>query len=278
MSARLPRGTRLNRRYVVRRVVGQGDFSTVYAAADLRAPRARLVALKQLPMQMIVDCERQADLRVTLRHPALPPVLGYFATATHAYLVEPLIHGHNLEQVLAATPGFLPEARVVGWARQLCAALAELHTHPLHPIIFRDLKPNNLMVDRAERVYLTDFGLARAFPAGFFDGRRPPAALTHWRRGYPLGTLGYAPREQHRGVVTPASDVYGLGATLHHLLTRRDPRRERPFTAELVPVRALNPAVSVGLEAIVRQALARRPADRFGSMAEFGSALAAVAA
>ncbi|MCC7357911.1 MAG: serine/threonine protein kinase [Anaerolineales bacterium] len=278
MPAPLPPGTRLQRRYIVRRVVGEGDFSTVYAAADTRAARRRLVALKQLPMQLIVDCERQADLRAALRHPALLPVLDCFVTATHAYLVEPLIRGRNLEQTLAAAPGFLPEARVVGWARQLCAALAELHTHPLHPIIFRDLKPNNLMLDRAERVYLTDFGLARAFPAGFFDQRRPSAAQAHWRRGYPLGTAGYAPREQHRGVVTPRSDVYGLGATLHHLLTRRDPRRERPFSAEHIPLRALNPALSPGLEAVVMKALARRPADRFGSMAEFGAALAALAA
>ena len=225
-------------------------------------------------MQMIVDCERQADLRAMLVHPAIPRICGYFVTEAHSYLVQELICGSDLEAILEAHEGFLPEKTVIGWAIQLCDALNYLHTHPLHPLIFRDLKPNNIMVDGADKVYLVDFGLARVFPARFFQETQPQ--FSHFRKGLAMGTAGYSPPEQYRGRVIPQSDLYALGATLHHLLTRRDPRQERPFTFQQHPLRSLNPALSPELEAIVMKALNRDPAQRFQSAKQMQFALEAI--
>lgn len=275
MSELLAAGTVLHQRYVIVRLLGQGDFGNVYQARDRRpGPGPRSVALKQLPMQMIVACERQMDLAGNLRHPAIPRLFGCFVTPTHAYLVKALIRGLTLEAALDQTPGFLDERRVIAWALQLCDVLHYLHTHPDHPLVFRDLKPNNVMVDRAEHVHLVDFELARAYPPGFFERRL--ARYRHLRAGIAIGTAGYSPPEQYRGRAAPASDVYALGASLHHLLTKRDPRREPPFTFPAHPVRALNPAVSPELEAVVMKALNRRMKDRYATAREMQLALQAV--
>lgn len=229
MHATLKKGTVLHKRYEIVKVFGAGDFGTVYQARDTKAVNTpRYVAIKQMPMQMIVDCERQADLRATLIHPSIPRIFDYFATETHSYLVRELARGSNLEEILDAQKGFLKEKVVLNWAIQLCEALEILHTHPVHPMVFRDLKPNNIMVDSANRVFLVDFELARVFPPRFFEENKKE--FRHFKKGFPIGTKGYSPPEQYRGIVTPRSDVYVLGATLHHLLTKRDPRKEKPFT------------------------------------------------
>lgn len=269
-------GTILHRRYKVVRVAGEGDEGVlIYLAHDQRAQKGqRRVALKQMPALLIVDCERQADLRGTLHHSAIPRVLGYFSTAKYAYLVQEFILGTNLEQALQQQSGFLPEKTVLNWAIQICSALHYLHTHPLQTTIFRDLKPNNVMVNRSGRIYLVDFGLARVFPSGFFQAPRPE--FKHLRKALAIGTAGYSPPEQYRGIVTPQSDIYALGATLHHLLTKRDPRKERPFTFQHFPVRSLNPAISRGLEAIVMQAVQRPMKQRFQSAEQMLRALEAL--
>ncbi len=272
MSVILEVGTRLHKRYEIVKILGQGDFGIVYQALDKRAVNIdRFVAIKQMPMQMIVNCERQADLRGTLIHSSIPRILGYFASDKHSYLVQEFIHGSNLEAVLEEHPGFLPENRVITWAIQLCDVLDFLHSHPYHPIIFRDLKPNNVMVGQANKIHLVDFGLARVFPPRFFQDRQ--AEFRHYRKGLAIGTAGYSPPEQYRGIVKPQSDIYALGATLHHLLTKRDPRKERPFTFQEHPIRSINPAVSAGLEAIVMKAVKREVEERFLTAKEMQEAL-----
>ena len=272
MSTTLSTGSILNRRYKVIKLLGQGDFGKVYKAYDLRAGQGETsVAIKEMPMQMIVDCERQAGLTANLTHRAIPPILGYFSTAQHAYLVKQFIPGNNLETVLNQEPGFLPEQRVIDWALQIADVLDYLHTHPLHPVIFRDLKPNNVMVDGEEHLYLVDFELARTFPPGFFEHTLPQ--FRHLRKGLAIGTPGYSPPEQYRGVVRPQSDIYALGATMHHLLTKRNPREELPFTFQEYPVRSINKGISVQLEAIVMKAVQRNIRDRFATARDMYSAL-----
>ncbi|MEW6085411.1 MAG: serine/threonine-protein kinase [Chloroflexota bacterium] len=268
----LEKGRILHNRYRVVKILGQGDFGTVFQARDLRPKnRPRFVAIKQLPMQMIVECERQADLRATLIHPAIPRIFDYFVTETHSYLVRELIRGSNLEEILETRMGFLKETLVIRWAIQLCGALEVLHTHSVHPMVFRDLKPNNIMVDRANQVSLVDFELVRVFPPRFFE--KKPKKFNHFKKGFPLGTKGYSPPEQYRGIVTPRSDVYALGATLHHLLTKRDPRKMKPFTFLEHPVRTINPAVSKGFESIVMKAVQLKPSLRFSTASEMRQAL-----
>lgn len=272
MNTTLQKGTLLHKRYEIVKILGAGDFGTVYQARDMKAVNTpRFVAIKQMPMQMIVDCERQTDLRATLIHPSIPRVFDYFATDTHSYLVRELVRGSNLEEILDIRKGFLKERIVIHWAIQICGALEILHTHPVHPMVFRDLKPNNIMVDSANRVSLVDFELARVFPPRFFEASKKE--FNHFKKGFPIGTKGYSPPEQYRGIATPRSDVYALGATLHHLLTRRDPRKEKPFTFQNYPVRTLNSAVSKGMESIVMKAVQPKPSQRFSTVKEMKQAL-----
>jgi serine/threonine protein kinase len=272
MSTSLIAGTILHKRYRIIRLLGEGNFGRVYQARDQRAVKNnQFVAIKQMPMQMIVDCERQADLRANLIHPAIPRVFDYFATDSHSFLVKQFIRGRTLEVVLRQESDFLEEKRVIPWAIQLCDVFDFLHNHPYHPIVFRDLKPTNVMVDRKDRVYLVDFELARAFPPGFFEDQQPH--YKHLGKGMAMGTQGYSPPEQYRGLVRPQSDLYALGATLHHLLTKRDPREGRPFTFQEHRIRSINPAVSPELEFIVMKALNLDMKERFSTAKEMQIAL-----
>ncbi len=273
MKPLLEKGTILNARYKLVAVLGGGDFGIVYQARDLQDDGScPMVAIKQMPMQSIVDCERQADVRAVLKHPAIPRIFGYFSDETHSYLVQELIVGWNLEMVLKKEPGFLPEQTVRGWAIQLCDFLDYIHNHPDYPMIFRDMKPNNVMVDRGGQIHAVDFGLARVFPPRFFQ--EPQARFAHFWKGLAMGTVGYSPPEQYEGIVQPQSDIFALGATLHHLLTRRDPRANPAFTFDTYPVRLLNPQISEAMQTVVMKALSLNIERRYASAREMQLALA----
>jgi len=274
MNPTLEKGTVLDTRYEIAGVLGSGDFGVVYQARDLQDNGScPMVAIKQMPMQSIVDCERQADVRAVLKHPAIPRIFGYFVTNENAYLVQELIVGWNLEVVLEKQKGFLPEKVVLDWAIQLCDFLDYLHNHPYYPMIFRDIKPNNIMVDRGSKIHAVDFGLARIFPPRFFQETQEQFA--HLWKGLPIGTEGYSPPEQYEGVVKPESDIFALGATLYHLLTRRDPRKNPAFTFDKYPVRSLNQEVSDKFAAVVMKALNLEIDRRFPSAKEMKLALEA---
>jgi serine/threonine protein kinase len=256
-------------------VLGSGDFGVVYQARDLQdngtCPQ---VAIKQMPVHCIVDCERQADVRGALHHPAIPRIFGYFSTEKDAYLVQELIEGWNLEVVLENQAGFLPEKVVLDWGIQMCDFLVYLHNHPIFPMIFRDLKPNNVMVDRKSKIHVVDFELAKVFPPGFFEN--PSDNLAHLWKGLAIGTEGYSPPEQYDGVVKPQSDLFALGATLYHLLTRRNPRKNPAFTFDKYPVRSLNPAISDGLAGVVMRSLNLEIERRYPTAREMLQALQAL--
>jgi serine/threonine protein kinase len=272
-----PNGTLLGERYEVVKLLGRGDFGLVYQAGDRQGDRFhrrhsdQFVAVKQMPMQMIIDCERQADLRAMLIHPAIPRIFDYFCTQDYSYLVMEMIDGWDLETYYNEHEFSLVEIEIIAWGIQICDALDYLHNHSYFPTIFRDLKPNNIMVDRAGKVHLVDFGLARVYPPRFFQ--EPMPQFEHLWKGLAIGTEGYSPPEQYSGVVTPQSDLYALGASLHHLLTGCDPRHEPPFTFSERPIRAMNPSISPGLEAVVMKALENDPELRFISALEMKNAL-----
>ncbi len=280
-TGRLEIGTVLDQRYEILGFIGRGSFGAVYEARDRLAVQSEgkaaveRVAIKQLPGQCIIDCERQADVRMLLKHPTIPRIFGYFTEGEYAYLIQERVTGWDLETVLAYQKSFLSEKTMVGWAIQLCEFLQYLHTHPYYPMIFRDMKPSNVMVDRADRLHVVDFGLARIFPPGFVQNPQPP--FEHLQRGLPIGTQGYAPPEQYEGYICLQSDIYALGATLHHLLTRHDPRKDPPATFEKIPVRSINPQISPGLEAIVMKAVDVDVAQRFASAREMQEALEGLA-
>ena len=245
----LPSQSMLAGRYIILRKVGQGGFGAVYQAADARIS-GKMWAVKEMsdaaitnPLdrpQAIKAFNQEADLLSKLSHPNIPKVTDKFSQGGKHYLVMEFVEGETLEAKLDRQAGALSEAQVRVWAEQLCEVLDYLHNqHP--PIVFRDLKPANIMIDRAGDVKLVDFGIVRFF--------RPGKA----KDTVAFGTLGYAPPEQcGRGQTDARSDVYALGATLHHLLTGRDPTAT-PFRFE--PVRRLNPTVSLQMEQVVMRAL-----------------------
>jgi outer membrane protein assembly factor BamB/tRNA A-37 threonylcarbamoyl transferase component Bud32 len=266
-------GVTLQERYLVLALHGSGGMSSVYRARDLHFPNVtKVVAVKEMinlatdptMHEMVVrNFEREADLLATLSHPAIPRIYDYFTQENNSYLVMEFIEGKDLEAVLRETDEFLPEDQVVNWAVELCDVLQYLHNHKPQPVIFRDVKPSNIMVDNHGTIRLIDFGIARVFQPG--------------QKGTMIGTDGYAPPEQYRGEASPAGDLYALGATLHHLLTRRDPRAEPPFSFSERPIREINPRVSAELEGTINASLAYNPQDRFPSADAMKTALLTVA-
>jgi outer membrane protein assembly factor BamB/tRNA A-37 threonylcarbamoyl transferase component Bud32 len=252
-------GTALADRYLIQTVIGIGGMSAVYRARDLHFPNVvKLVAVKEMVNQardelvrktIVRNFEREANLLATLDHIAIPRIYDYFTYNERSYLILEYINGKDLEAILTTTDDFIPQETVVQWAVELCDVLSYLHNHEPEPIIFRDMKPSNVMISHHGHVVLVDFGIAKPFQAG--------------QRGTMIGTEGYSPPEQYRGEANHLADIYALGATLHHMLSRMDPRLEAPFSFGDRPIRGSNPNVSSELEAVVNKALQYEPTDRF---------------
>jgi len=258
----------LQNRYRIEGVLGVGGMGSVYQARDMQFPDVkRYVAVKemlhqsndpQLREMALKNFQREANILAGLNHPAIPTIHDYFATKERAYLVMEFINGSDLDSILARQEGFLPTEQLVSWCISLCDVLDYLHTSQ-PSIIFRDVKPSNIMIDIHGRLRLIDFGIAKLFEPG--------------NKGTMIGTEGYAAPESYRGLATPDSDIFGVGATMHHLLTRHDPRLEPPFTFAERPIRASNPECPPEVEAIVMKALAFSPDERFRSAAEMRDSL-----
>lgn len=267
----LPTGRVLENRYEVLGILGLGGMSAVYQSRDQRFPNVvKLCAIKEMkshsldPQMRIVaiqNFEREANILATLNHPSIPKVYDYFSEEARSYLVMEFIEGRDLEAIINDTPGFLPQEQVLDWALQICDVLIFLHEHT-PPIIFRDMKPSNIMLDKHGRLRLIDFGIAKNFQPG--------------QKGTMIGTEGYSPPEQYRGVADQRTDVYALGATMHHLLTKQDPRVEPPFSFNERPIAAVNPSVSPELIQIIMRALEYEPDRRFGTALEMKRSLVAL--
>ena len=249
----------LGGRYQLLSCIGQGGMGAVYKAADTRFNN-RPVAIKEmssagLPPARLQEAEaafeREAHLLADLLHPNLPRIYEHFTENERSYLVMDFIEGQTVEEYLAKIGGGpLPVDQVVRWAQQICDVLNYLHTHQ-PPIVFRDLKPANVMMSESGHIFLIDFGIARIFKPG---KQHDTVAL---------GSPGYAAPEQYgKAQSTPRSDIYSLGALLHYLLTGIDPS-EQPFFFR--PASQVNPAVNPALEALLKQMLdmdsERRPAS-----------------
>jgi serine/threonine protein kinase len=237
----------LQGRYKITRLLGGGGMGMVYLATDQRLAN-RPCAIKEMVDHFIDQAQRieaneyfarEADTLAQLKHQAIPAITDRFELANRHYLVMEYVEGRNLEEELAVRGEPLPEGLVIDIARQLCDVLTYLHGL-VPPIIYRDMKPSNVMLNSNGRVVLVDFGIARLFKAA--------------RKGTMIGTLGFAPPEQYQGLVDPRSDIYSLGATLHYVLTGRDPEKFPPFS--FPPVRELRPAVSSNLAGAIDAALA----------------------
>lgn len=275
-AKQLEMGTCLNGRYEIVRRIGGGGMGAVYLARDRNlgdAPRAVKEMIEShiddtQHEKAISDFKRESLLLTSLEHASIPTIYDYFYddTAGRFYLVMKYISGGDFSSRVRNAPGGrVDEKNVTDWGIQIADVLHYLHTRP-KPIIYRDLKPANLMIDgNSGRVMLIDFGIARW--------------VTKQEKGVTaVGTMGYAPPELFSGQVEPRSDVYSLGATLFHLVTGADPQ-ENPllifdFTKNPRP-RQINPAMSSEMERILMRAVEYKPENRFRSAAELRDTLAA---
>jgi serine/threonine-protein kinase len=257
----LPPNKRLHGdRYLVIRKLAQGGQSAVYLAMDTAS--GERVAVKELSEAQLTEPERvkavndflrEAAILRGLRHPYLCRVIETFLEEYRKpFLVMEYIEGHNLEDELIDAGRPLDWPRVAQWGILLADVLGYLHEQT-PPIIYRDLKPANVMLTPAGAIKLIDFGIARELQ---------PHRRTDTAR---LGTDGYAPLEQYNARSEPRSDLYALGASLYHLLTGRVPDAAPVLAAghPLTPIRAINPAVPDTLDRVILQALNRNPQDRF---------------
>jgi serine/threonine protein kinase len=247
-------------------------MSVVYLAEDSLLNN-RQVVLKELRLPRNASAEehreaeawfaRESYILSSLKNPLIPEFFSTFREAGTSYIVQEYVVGENLNDVIS-TGGPLAENVVADWAVALCGLLSYLHGLD-SPVLFRDLKPANVLLSDAKSntagescpLRVVDFGIARHYQ---------PETV-----GTVIGTPGYAPPEQYQGLATPQSDIYALGATLHRLLTGYDPEHGTPFT--FPAVRSLNPDISPEMAAIVERAVRLHPAERYESAAAMGDAL-----
>jgi serine/threonine protein kinase len=247
-------------RYRVVKSLGGGGMKLVYLAEDLRLA-ARRCALAEMvdsftspdmQSQAVNAFQREADMLAQLNNEHIPRIFDRFSEANHHYLVMEYIDGPTLDDELRKNGGKLKPERVIDIALQILDTLDYLH-NLAPPVIYRDLKPSNVMITSEGQAKLIDFGIARHF--------QPLSNATM------IGTQGYAPPEQYRGKVETRSDLYALGATMHHALSGRDPAAEAPFS--FPSLRKLCPDLDPALSTIVDQSLAYDVVNRMPTAAEF---------
>jgi len=272
----LTAGKVLNNRYEIVRRIGGGGMGAVYLAKDRNlgeAPRAVKEMIEShiddaQHEKAIADFKRESLLLTELEHPSIPTVYDYFYddASERFYLVMKFIPGSDLASRLRASPGgHIDELSVTEWGIQVADVLHYLHTRP-QPIIYRDLKPANLMLDsNVNRIMLIDFGIAR------WVNKKEKGVTA-------VGTMGYAPPELFSGQADARVDIYSLGATMFHLLTGSDPQ-DNPllifdFTKNPRP-RQINPALSSEMERLLVRAVEYKPEHRYHSCAEMRDSLAA---
>ncbi len=265
-------------RYFIQRLLGQGGMGAVYLAEDRHLSRPCVVKELQVYTDSPTDTSRATnDFRreaLILAHlsadqPAIPQTYDHFSEGPRHYLVMQYIAGENLEQRLRRL-GPLPEREVLQDALAICDVLAFIHNQKPEPVVHRDIKPANIIVDTQARIKLVDFGLAKEMTS---DTGGLAAGMVADGLSNAAGTAGYTPIEQWMGHAQPASDLYALGATMHHLLTGRDPRD--PFNAypdlnlDLIrrltnfpPLRRLKANITPATERLVERMLSLNPAER----------------
>jgi len=262
----------LKQRYRICSLMGQGGMGAVYKAEDMQFGN-RFMAVKEMRLtalnldeanQAIAAFQDEALLLAGLMHPNMPRIYDHFSEDGHWYLLMDFIDGPTLEEYLLNSQyGYLPLEEVIDIGIQLCTALDYLHTRQ-PPIIFRDLKPANIIRTDNGQLSLIDFGIARHFKPG------------QLKDTIPFGSVGYAAPEQYGRVQTsPRADIYSLGATLHHLLSGHSPTLN-PFRFALL--QSHGQAVPAELEALIMQMVALDENNRPASVSTISQELQWIAA
>lgn len=249
-------GTVIDGKYEVLREIGKGGMSIVYLAMDTHLNKQW--AIKEIRKKgtgkndeiVVNSLLAEANMMKRLDHPALPRIVDIIDNGFTIYVVMDYIEGESLDKILNEY-GPQPEDKVITWAMQIADALSYLHSQR-PPIIYRDMKPANVMLKPEGNIKIIDFGIAREY-------KEEKLADTTV-----LGTKGYAPPEQYSGQTDARSDIFALGMTMHHLLTGVDPRTGGTYA----PVRMWNPGISEGVEAIIDRCVQPASENRYQSCAD----------
>ncbi|MDF2820877.1 MAG: protein kinase family protein [Clostridiales bacterium] len=257
-------GSVIDNKYEILKLIGQGGMSTVYLAMDKRLNKQW--AVKEIRKEasgknndvIVQSLLAEANLMKRFDHSSLPRIVDIIDNGKTIYVVMDYIEGEPLDRILNEY-GAQPQDLVIDWAKQLCDVLGYLHTRT-PAVIYRDMKPANIMLKPEGNLKLIDFGIAREY-------KEQNLADT-----VSLGTKGYAAPEQFggKGQTDARTDIYCLGVTLYHLVTGQNPC-EPPY--ELYPIRQWNPSLSGGFERIIQKCTQLNPADRYQSCSELLYAL-----
>lgn len=242
-----------NDTYEIKSIIGKGGMSTVYLAEHKRLHTRW--AMKEVRKQQGTrfDFLAESNILKRLQHPMLPRIVDIFEDRDCIYIVEDFVEGITLDGLLKQQKK-VDEPQGLQWLRDLCGVLTYLHGQRPHPIIYRDMKPSNIMLQPDGSLKLIDFGIAREYK------QESNADTTY------IGTKGYAAPEQFGKAQTDArTDIYSLGVTMYHLLTGKSPY-EPPY--QFVPVRQLVPELSHGIEYILNKCVQSEPADRYQTVDE----------
>lgn len=244
-------GSVIDGKYEILRKIGQGGMSVVYLAMDTHLNKQW--AVKEIRKKgngkddvvIVNSLLAEANMMKKLDHPSLPRIVDIIDNGETIFVVMDYIEGESLDKILLEY-GAQPEELVIAWAKQLCDVLSYLHSQK-PPIIYRDMKPANIMLKPEGNIKIIDFGIAREY-------KEQSLADTTV-----LGTKGYAPPEQYSGQTDARSDIFALGMTMHHLLTGIDPRGGEKY----VLVRMWNPELSEGIEIIIDKCVQPAAENRY---------------
>lgn len=244
-------GSVIDGKYEVLREIGRGGMSVVYLAMDTHLNKQW--AVKEIRKKgsgkndevIVNSLLAEANMMKKLDHPALPRIVDIIDNGETIYVIMDYIEGESLDKVLNEY-GAQPEELVVSWAIQLCDALSYLHSQK-PPIIYRDMKPANIMLKPEGNIKIIDFGIAREYK----EQKLSDTTV--------LGTKGYAPPEQYSGQTDARSDIFALGMTMHNLLTGIDPRTGEAYA----PVRMWNPELTEGIEIIIDKCVEPAAENRY---------------
>jgi len=242
-----------NDTYEIKSMIGKGGMSTVYLAEHKRLHTRWAVKEVRKQQGARFDFLAESNILKRLQHPMLPRIVDISETEDAIYIVEDFVEGITLDDLLRQQKR-VDEAQGLQWLRDLCGVLLYLHTQQPHPIIYRDMKPSNIMLQPDGTLKLIDFGIAREYK------QESNADTTY------IGTKGYAAPEQFGKAQTDArTDIYSLGITMYHLLTGKSPY-EPPY--QFVPARQLVSELSHGIEYILNKCIQSEPTDRYQNVDE----------